>query len=523
MKRNLSFISVVICIFAITPSFAQSSYGAYLLGDYQRQGTARSVAMGNAMTALGGDLGAIAINPAATAVYKYNEVSITPAVTSVNTYCNYLGAPSTDKRSTFGIANIGGVSVINTGANYGIKSISIGVSYNKQNNFNYGYKAAASGVDHSYSRYLADLTNAYGSYYSPRLSGYDLDKNDHTDPYTLGSALWPSILGWNASLFDTLATDPCKFVPNKYAGAQGYRSTQSIRRKSYGSIGEYDLNFGLNISDKLYIGMNMGLFTVWNKVEETYSEDNEIVGSTDAFAYVDQVYNLRTTGAGVNFKFGFIWTPSTFFRLGGAVSTPTWYQLKDKYYWDMSVGYNDGYNAMLSSPEGEYDYRINTPFQYNVGMAFVLPNGTISLDYEANNLAQTRFRNKVDVESFDKSDFSYENNFLKTHCSNSHNLRVGVEINPISLLSLRGGFQYTRVGLKSDYFGQTSEKYIASAGFGINTPSGFFADFAVAANLKKYNVNLFDDEPGADYMLNSTYTGIKRNGFQVLATFGWRF
>ena len=523
MKRVISFISVVICIFAITPSFAQSSYGAYLLGDYQRQGTARSVAMGNAMTALGGDLGAIAINPAATAVYKYNEVSITPAVTSVNTYCNYLGAPTTDKRSTFGIANIGGVSVINTGANYGVKSISIGVSYNKQNNFNYGYKAAASGVDHSYSKYLAELTNGLGSYYSPKLSGYDLDKNDHTDPYALGSALWPSILGWNASLFDTLATDPCKFVPNKYAGAQGYRSTQSIRRKSYGSVGEYDLNFGLNISDKLYLGMNMGLFTIWNKVEETYSEDNEIVGSTDAFAYVDQVYNLRTTGAGVNFKFGFIWTPSPFFRLGGAVSTPTWYQLKDKYYWDMSVGYNDGYNAILSSPEGEYDYRINTPFQYNVGMAFVLPKGTISLDYEANNMAHTRLRNSADIDSFDKADFYNDNWDLKNCFKNSHNFRAGVEINPISLLSLRGGFQYTRAGLKSDYFLHATEKYIASAGIGINTPSGFFADFAFATNIKKYYVNVFDDEPASKYMLNTGYTGIKRNGFQVLATFGWRF
>ena len=49
-------------------SGAQSVYDAITFSQNQYYGTARSMALGNAMTALGGDLGSIGINPAGSAV-----------------------------------------------------------------------------------------------------------------------------------------------------------------------------------------------------------------------------------------------------------------------------------------------------------------------------------------------------------------------------------------------------------------------------------------------------------------------
>ena len=43
-------------------------------------GTARSIAMGNAFTALGGDIGSITINPAGSAVNNYSQISFSPAL-----------------------------------------------------------------------------------------------------------------------------------------------------------------------------------------------------------------------------------------------------------------------------------------------------------------------------------------------------------------------------------------------------------------------------------------------------------
>ena len=67
-------------------AYAQNAYDALTFSENNYEGTARTVAMGNAFTALGGDLGAVTINPAGSAVAGYSQISITPSFTiSTNT------------------------------------------------------------------------------------------------------------------------------------------------------------------------------------------------------------------------------------------------------------------------------------------------------------------------------------------------------------------------------------------------------------------------------------------------------
>ncbi len=518
--RRFLLSAAVLCTLAFGQAFGQGVFTGYELSDFQREGTARSVAMGNAMTALGGDLGAIAINPAASAVFKYNEFAFTPAVTSVKTESKYLGVGTNVDKSSFGLANLGGVAVIRTGRSNGLKSVTFGFSYNKHNNFNASIKAGAEDVDDSYARHLTAMANA-----SP-YSGRDFDDNANPDPFSYGSYYWPVILGWNSSLMDTLGTAPHDvFYPTPSIDDPSYRSTQLLYRKSTGSIGEYDLNFGFNLSDKFYLGMNVGMFTVWNRVEEKYSEDNTSAGELgDTFSYMDQYYTQKTTGSGINLKFGFIWAPNYNFRVGASISTPTWYSLTDKYYWDSDVAFKDGYSASLHTPEGVYDYRFNAPFHYNVGFAAIFKNGSISVDYEGSNIANARFRNNKDINSIDYSDYSSENNWMTENFKMANKLRVGAEVYPVSNVALRAGFQYSDSGVKKDLMNTAIQNYTGSLGVGMTFGGGFYLDLAVAASLKKSTVPFFDTEPIADYVLgNPNFAQINRSNIKVLATFGWRF
>ena len=508
--------AAVLCTFALGQAFGQGVFTGYELSDFQREGTARSVAMGNAMTALGGDLGAIAINPAASAVFKYNEFAFTPAVTSVKTETNYLGVGTNVDKSSFGLANIGGVAVIKTGRSYGLKSVTFGFTYNKHNA---SIKAGADGVDDSYANHLASMAN--GSPYT----GYDFDDNANPDPFSYGSYYWPAVLGWNSSLLDTVAIGPHNFIATPSIDDPSYRSSQLLYRKSTGSIGEYDLNFGFNLSDQFYLGFNVGMFTVWNRVEEKYSEDNTSAGELgDVFNYMDQYYTQKTTGSGINLKFGFIWAPSYNFRVGASVSTPTWYSLTDKYYWDSDVAFKDGYSATLHSPEGVYDYRFNAPFHYNVGFATIFKGGSISVDYEGSNVSQARFRNNKDFDSIDYSDYSAENSWMTENFKMANKLRIGAEVYPVSNVALRAGFQYSDSGVKKDLMNTAIQNYTGSLGIGMTFGGGFYLDLAVAASLKKATVPFFDTEPIADYVLgNTNFAQINRSNIKVLATFGWRF
>jgi hypothetical protein len=73
-------ISILLMCTAIA-SHAQTAYDGLLFSENNYEGTARSVAMGNAFTALGGDLGSITINPAGSAVAGYSQFTITPGLT----------------------------------------------------------------------------------------------------------------------------------------------------------------------------------------------------------------------------------------------------------------------------------------------------------------------------------------------------------------------------------------------------------------------------------------------------------
>ena len=61
--------------------YAQTAYDALLFSENNYEGSARTVAMGNAFTALGGDLGSIGLNPAGSAVAGYSQITLTPALT----------------------------------------------------------------------------------------------------------------------------------------------------------------------------------------------------------------------------------------------------------------------------------------------------------------------------------------------------------------------------------------------------------------------------------------------------------
>ena len=73
MKRISTFIMVLACTFAS----AQTIDDVMRYSTENLQGTERFQAMGGAFGALGGDLSALNVNPAGSAVFNFSEISIT--------------------------------------------------------------------------------------------------------------------------------------------------------------------------------------------------------------------------------------------------------------------------------------------------------------------------------------------------------------------------------------------------------------------------------------------------------------
>ena len=102
-------------------------YDALRFSENNYEGTARTMAMGNAFTALGGDLGSISINPAGSAVARYSQVTITPGVaisanTSGGTSPDYFQRNYRTPMGRFSMPNIGFTINFDTYRSSGIKN-----------------------------------------------------------------------------------------------------------------------------------------------------------------------------------------------------------------------------------------------------------------------------------------------------------------------------------------------------------------------------------------------------------------
>jgi len=133
MKKIFLITFVVISPYMLG---AQSVFDALRYSQNFYTGTARSAALGNAMTALGGDFGSLSINPAGSAVYPYSEFVFTPSLHNSITKSNYLSTTTDDGLARLGVTNIGYVGAIKLSNYSELVGFSFGIGYNGLNKFN---------------------------------------------------------------------------------------------------------------------------------------------------------------------------------------------------------------------------------------------------------------------------------------------------------------------------------------------------------------------------------------------------
>lgn len=514
MLRKMILGAIVLCF--TTAAFAQNAYDALRYSEQYAEGTARSVAMGNAFTALGGDMGGITTNPASSAIYRYSEFQITPSVTGVSSSASYLGNNSVENCTRFGISSIGYVGSYNTGRrNSGLVNWSFGFIVNKQNNLTNGMRAQGRTNSTSWLASLAANTNGI---YAP-----EMDLNDNNDPFYTSNAPWNSILGWNTTLLDTLPGTTDQYIAatenlDGYDISIGGELEQLFHSRSRGNITEAVINFGGNFSNKLFLGFNIGIQSIMYSYEEKYGEYAMNPGDFQTgFDNFTTSYKYKANGTGINLKAGLIYIPADWIRLGASISTPTWMFLNETWENSMGAEFSDGYSQRLVSPLGQYNYTLNTPFRWNIGAALKLGTlGVLSADYGSVNYSSATLHD---------SGYSYgyadENEEISRILGTQKIFRVGAEVNATPAFALRAGYQH----YSSPYADNKSEdaKNMGSFGIGYSMPlkaSDFFIDLTYQQLLKK-NSSGFSLYADTDL---PAPTGTNQTGnWKVLLSMGFRF
>lgn len=533
----------ILLTLAAACAYAQNAHDALLFSKNDYEGTARSVAMGNAFTALGGDLGAVTINPASAAVASYGQMTLTPALTLSSTTTQgvspfsdgtlpYFERKMKSNATDFSMPDIGLSLVWDTHRKTGLKRLTFGFVANKTAGWNEDVYANGRNSTTSYMGALATETNG--------LNAADL-KADYAYDYMP----WNSVVGYRSGMISTFGG-----YDNEYVGASeqvydneaialGGPIEQTYGRRVNGSKYDYTFNIGADISDILYLGANLNLTSTSYGYDEYFKEvaidptnfkiivDNGDKEETMHFQSMKHRYTYGAEAEGFSAKFGLILTPGAGLRLGAAIQTPTITSIDEYWYQDGQTTYlESGFNVTAYSPTGEYSYSLVSPFRANFGLAWTLGGfAVISADYEVCDYSQMEFRT---LDS-DRDYFEEVNNDIKERFGTSHMLRAGAELK-LGALAVRGGYGLTTNAEKVSSWGDTlplSYTQNASFGLGYSSKGSFFADFAVRKNFLKdeyympYSDYIFDEDGNLETPAPELL--IRKSTWKVLLTFGWRF
>lgn len=539
MKRI--YLTVASLAFTSFVAVAQETYENTKLIDNDLNGTARYVGMGGAMEALGADLSTIGTNPAGLGLFRKGKADLSFGLVN-QTGMNKFNSLS---KTNMSFDQIGVVFNLSKTPN---ASINIGFNYHKSRNFDQLLNAAntlnnASQNKLTYQKYR---NNVYYLHKLKDSQGNVVLKNDGTPKLASDNFSFNQVdyLYMN-SLPQTTNLDPADPTLKvfKPLAATGYLYNQQNK----GYIGEYDMNLSANISDRVYLGLTMGIHDVHYKGYAEYTEN--FVPNANNIPGLTLNDSREITGTGFDVKLGAIVRPMTEspFRLGAYVHTPVWYDLTTSNYTELTDG------TLRPSIGESYDFRVNTPWKFGLSAGTTLADRIAlgaTYEYAAYNAMQTRIK---DGETYDWYYGTYYesshndramNNHTEDALKGQHTLKLGAEARITDHFSLRAGYNYLSALYKDaavkDGSLNSPGTYYASSTSYVNWKDTNRFTFGLGWNVWRFNIDLayqYSQQNGTFYPFMNYHEGsapsvednianptqVNNKQHQLLLTMGYKF
>ena len=463
-------------------SNAQTEIDALRYSQTDILGTARFSAMAGAYGALGGDFTTLSYNPAGIGFYQFSELTFTPSIGNVVATTYFGGGKNEDEKFHSNFSNFGYV-VSSPKSSKEWKRINLAFGYNRT--ANYKKRTYISGENNSTSMIDNFVSNAQGS------------TIDNLNGFT-------ELLAWNTYLFDLLVDtiDNGNYISNLNSSLS---KKQEKIINSNGSSGEYVFSVGTSYEDRIYLGATIGMPSINYYEKSTYTE-SEFTDTAAHLQRFDHDEELTTTGKGFNLKVGVITRLNDWIRVGGALHSPTVYDMEDTYSNAITAVWSDTLGTKYdSSPFGYFNYELKTPWKAIGSVAInIKKQGLITADIEIVDYASAKFNS-------DSYKFSDENEVINSLYTKATNIRLGGEMK-YKPFRIRAGY-----ALYGSPYKANSEFSNESFSFGLGVDKGsFIADFA-------YVVSEGNDEHfmySADLVDAATITSTKHN---FLVTIGLRY
>ncbi len=474
-KYNLAIL--VLFVSLVFNGYSQNETDAFRYSELVPTGTARASALSGSIGGFGADFTSVNTNPAGLGVYKRIEFTFSPSINFSKTNSVYNGIEAYDFKYSFNIGNLGAVFAIplNQGK---WKYMQLATGFNRLHNYhnNYLIEGPNTGLDGKTTS-LADYFN-----FAQYANGYtesELFNDKYNYNYGLGS--W----AYKAWLIDPVLGDSLSYTNN----LTGVDLTQQKSMGTSGSMNEYVFSMGANYDDIFYIGATLGIpyfnYTSSYVITETV-DPNDTTLFVNSFEYEEV---LQVNGTGINFKVGFLLQPISFFRIGAAIHTPSYFSsIRESYYQTFTGIYNDNKEMEVYETDPPLNrYSLTTPYRVIGDMAFIFGKyGFINFNYQFTDYTTMQLHST----GSNRYSFIQENRNIRKYYQAVHKIAVGGEIN-LSPVAFRLGYAYNSNPYRS-IVDKDGSFHMLSGGFGIRSDH-FFTDFAYVYRMYNDKSVLYND------------------------------
>ena len=448
MKKYLLLLSLTAGMVQAQETTIQD---AIRYGTEDLNGTARFRAMGGAFGALGGDLSAIGINPAGSAVFTNNQVGVSLSSYNRTNKSRYFGTSTSDSDYSVDLNQAGGVYVLlNDDQESDWKKITLALNYENINNFDNTTFIAGANPTNSVADYFLSFANG-GNVSLGDITGFSYNMLDF--------AQWQTLFGYEGYVINPEGTSQQTiWTSNVPAGGNYYQEHSLV---STGYNGKLSFNFAAQYQDWLYLGINLNSHFSDYRQSTSFYERNE----NDPGQGLQRVRfnnDLVTFGDGFSFGLGAIAKLNESARVAIAYESPKWLRLEDRFTQSISfvTVEEDANIGNFFDPQQVliYDYKLQTPSRFTGSFAYVFgKSGLISIDYSMRNFANLKFR--------PESSYFDLNQIMSNNLRNISEVRVGAE-KKLKQWSLRAGYRYEQSPYENkDFMGDLNA---VSGGIGYN-------------------------------------------------------
>jgi hypothetical protein len=517
MNRSILLITT---LFTISTAQAQTPEDALRYSYYPQNGTARNMAIGGAMTSLGGDLTALYTNPAGLGFYKTGEYLMTPGFLLNNNSNTYRDSKNKNKKNSFGFGPsgfiLGGPSHWNRKNS---KAIALGITQTA----NFNNTLQFQGLN-NYSSFTEQWAEQVAK------SGLTIGQVLNNQQYAFGAA--PALYTY---LVDTVRVGgglQVKGAPENILDA-GQAIRQQMNQQTRGGMYELALGYAHNNGDKWYWGVTLGVPIVYYNSKTDFQEFDTSARTNNGFKKFSYNDELTTSGIGFNGKIGVIYRPKEYIRVGFSLHTPSFMSLNDKRNSSLSADIEPPQttNSVVSTlftnnKPWENNYTQRTPWKAAISASYVFrevqnvqrQRAFVTADIEYVHHRGSRFGSDTETNTpaspEEKAYYKALNNVIKGEYKGSFNFKLGGEVK-FNIFMARLGFAYYTNPYKDKQL--KANRMLLSGGLGYRH-KGVFVDVTYVHAINKDVHFPYRLEDRAN-----TFATSKNQVGNVVATLGVKF